>query len=124
MEPFATLDDYQARYGAVPEADSGRVEALLSDATAMLLSAYLDRYSVEYPEGDHPEFERSAKAVTCAVVSRAFNSPMGMPGATQLSQGAGSYTASVTFANPTAEMWLSRNDRKRLGLTGSAPSPP
>ena len=33
MEPFATLADYEARYGAVAEGDSARVEALLEDAS-------------------------------------------------------------------------------------------
>ena len=119
MEAFATLADYEARYGAVAEGDSARVEALLEDASGMLLGAYIERYSTGYINGMHPIFDRAAKAVTCAVVSRAYNVPLGMAGATQLSQAAGDYNASVTFANPTAELWLGRNDRRRLGLTGT-----
>lgn len=119
MEAFATLADYEARYGAVAEGDSARVEALLEDASGMLLGAYMERYSTEYAKGEHPIFDAAAKAVTCAVVSRAYNVPLGMAGATQLSQAAGAYNASVTFANPTAELWLGRNDRRWLGLAGT-----
>lgn len=119
MEPFATLDDYEARYGAVAEGDSARIEALLEDASGMLLGAYIERYSTDYAKGEHPIFDQAAKAVTCAVVSRAYNVPLGMAGATQLSQAAGDYNASVTFANPTAELWLGKNDRRRLGLAGT-----
>lgn len=119
MEAFATLADYEARYGAVAEGDTARVEALLEDASGMLLGAYIERYSTDYAKGEHPIFDAAAKAVTCAVVSRAYNVPLGMAGATQLSQAAGAYNASVTFANPTAELWLGRNDRKRLGLAGT-----
>ena len=56
--------------------------------------------------------------MACAVVSRAMSAPLGLAGATQYSQTAGSYNASVTFANPTAELWLGRSDLKRLGLAG------
>lgn len=119
MEAFATLADYESRYGAVAEGDSARVEALLEDASGMLLGAYIERYSTAYAKGEHPIFDAAARAVTCAVVSRAYNVPLGMAGATQFSQAAGDYNASVTFANPTAELWLGKNDRRRLGLTGA-----
>lgn len=119
MEAFATLADYEARYGAVAEGDSARVEALLEDASGMLLGAYIERYSTAYAKGEHPIFDAAARAVTCAVVSRAYNVPLDMAGATQFSQAAGDYNASVTFANPTAELWLGKNDRRRLGLTGA-----
>lgn len=119
MESFATLADYEARYGAVAEGDCARVEALLEDASGMLLGAYIERYSTAYAKGEHPIFDQAAKAVTCAVVSRAYNVPLGMAGATQFSQAAGDYNVSVTFANPTAELWLGKNDRRRLGLTGT-----
>ena len=111
-EPFATLADYELRHGAVADGDAARVAALLSDASDMLLSAYESRY------GEYAAFDRSACSVACAVVSRAMSAPLGLAGATQYSQTAGSYNASVTFANPTAELWLGRSDLKRLGLAG------
>lgn len=58
------------------------------------------------------------RAVACSIVSRAANVPLGLAGASQYSQTAGSYNASVTFANPTAELWLGKADLKRLGLAG------
>lgn len=117
--PFATLVDYESRYGKVAEADGGRVEALLSDASDMLLTAYESRWGA-YKAGDHAAFDRSARSVACAIVSRAVNTPLGLAGATQLSQSAGGiYNASVTFANPTAELWVGKSDLKRLGLAGT-----
>ena len=43
---------------------------------------------------------------------------MMMPGsgATQYSQGAGGYTASVTYGSALGEMYLGKTDLKRLGL--------
>lgn len=111
-----TLDEYAARYGT--PADSSRVSALLSDACDMLLTAYEGRWGY-YVEGSHPAFDRGYKAVACSVVSRAVSVPDCFAGATQYSQTAGSYNASVTFANPTSDLWLGKSDLKRLGLTGT-----
>lgn len=111
-----TLEEYAARYGTPP--DPERVSALLSDACDMLLTAYEGRWGY-YVRGAHPAFDRGYKAVACAVVSRAVNVPDCFAGATQYSQTAGSYNASVTFANPTADLWLGRSDLKRLGLAGT-----
>ena len=116
-EPFATLADYELRHGAVADGDAARVAALLADAGDMLLSAYESRWGA-YAPGTRPAFDRSACSVACAVVSRAMSAPLGLAGATQYSQTAGIYNASVTFANPTAELWLGRSDLKRLGLAG------
>lgn len=114
---FATLADYELRYGKVADAERDRVGALLEDASDMLLSAYESRWGA-YAEGEHAAFDRSACAVACSIVSRAVNVPLGLAGATQYSQTAGSYNASVTFANPTAELWVGKSDLKRLGLSG------
>ena len=111
-----TLEEYAARYGTPP--DPGRVSALLSDACDMLLTAYEGRWGC-YVKGAHAAFDRGYKAVACAVVSRAANVPDCFAGATQYSQTAGSYNASVTFANPTADLWLGKSDLRRLGLAGT-----
>ena len=95
-----------------------RVSALLLDACDMLLTAYEGRWGC-YVEGAHQAFDRGYKAVACAVVSRAVNVPDCFAGATQYSQTAGAYNASVTFANPTSDLWLGKSDLKRLGLAGT-----
>lgn len=110
-----TLEEYAARYGT--PSDPGRVSALLQDACDMLLTAYEGRWGY-YVKGAHTAFDRGYKAVACSVVSRAVNVPDCFAGATQYSQTAGSYNASVTFANPTADLWLGKSDLKRLGLAG------
>lgn len=113
---IVTLEEYAARYGTPP--DPERVSALLSDACDMLLTAYESRWGC-YVRGAHTAFDRGYKAVACSVVSRAVNVPDCFAGATQYSQTAGSYNASVTFANPTADLWLGKSDLRRLGLAGT-----
>ena len=84
----------------------------------MLLTAYEGRFGC-YVEGAHQAFDRGYKAVACSVVSRAVSVPDCFAGATQYSQTAGSYNASVTFANPTADLWLGKSDLRRLGMAGT-----
>lgn len=110
-----TLEEYASRYGTPSDPD--RVTALLSDACDMLLTAYEGRWG-GYTAGAHPAFDRGYRAVACSVVNRAASVPDAFAGATQYSQTAGAYNASVTFANPTADLWLGKSDLRRLGLAG------
>lgn len=113
---FATYDDYVLRYGA--KADTAKVEALLEDASNALISEYEAFWCEDYTEGAHKAFDRNVKAVCCSVANRSLSVRSGFEGASQYSQTAGSYNASVTFSNPTGEMYLSRSDLKKLGLHG------
>lgn len=114
---FATVDDYAARYGT-PD-DESRVEALLEDAAAMLAAAFRRHFGRAYEEGYSDDFDASATAVCCAVVSRAVNVPSGMVGVTQFTQTGGPYSASFSSANPTGDLYLSKSDLERLGLVGT-----
>lgn len=115
---FATQADYELRYGDV--ADTARLDALLEDASTMMLASYESYYGAPYETGAHDVFDRSACAVCCAVAHRSLSVPAGFEGASQYSQTAGSYNASVSFSNPTGDMYLTKTDLKRLGLTGQA----
>lgn len=110
----ATVDDYSRRYGT--PADPDRCAALLDDASAALDAEYVERYGVDWEEGAHPVFDRNACAVACAVVARVMDVSADFLGATQYTQTAGSYSASVTMANPTGALYLTKADRQRLGL--------
>ena len=73
---------------------------------------------VQYLAGSNPTFDENVKSVCVAMVARAVNAPGAMAGITQQSQAAGPYSSSVTFANPTGDLYLGRSDLKRLGLAG------
>lgn len=117
MAALASVDDYKARYGE--PADEARTGVLLQDASDLMLAAYEDRVG-EYIEGGCPAFDRAAPAVCCLLVNRVLSAPSAMAGATQYSQGAGGYTASVTYGSALGEMYLGKSDLKRLGLMGQA----
>ena len=114
--PLALPEDYETRYGRVDASERPRVAALLADASALLLARYRESEGREREEGDNPSFDANACAVCCAMVSRALCAPSVMAGATQVSQTAGSYSASATLAGPTGDLYVSRGDLARLGL--------
>lgn len=113
MEPLATIDDYRARYG--DPADEARAATLLSDASDLLMSAYESNVG-GYERGKVDAFDRSAVAVCCLVANRVLSAPAALAGATQYSQGAGGYTASVSYGSALGEMYLGKTELKRLGL--------
>lgn len=116
MDAFASVKDYTKRYGDV--VDNDRVEVILSDASNAMLDAYEVFWGESYQKGAHEQFDRSATAVCCAIAHRSLSVPAGFEGASQYSQTAGSYNASITFSNPTGDIYLSKTELKRLGLYG------
>ena len=104
--PFATLDDLQAR---LPLEDNhvirdARVRVLLQDASDLI------RYRC-------PGWKNAPKtvlaAVTCRVVCRAIRKrPAGVAGdATQLTQTTGPFSLSTSWANPSGDLFLTKQDR-------------
>ncbi|WP_165247483.1 Gp19/Gp15/Gp42 family protein [Adlercreutzia sp. ZJ141] len=116
MEPFASAADYAARYGEV--GDTARMDKLLADATAKLLSEYESFWGVAYEPGVHAAFDRGVEAACCLLVNQVLAAPAQMAGATQYSQGAGGYTASVTYGSALGSMYVSKSMRASLGLDG------
>lgn len=119
MGAFATVEDYEARQGALTEADRARCEALLEDASAAMRSRFRAFHDVGYAEGVNPSFDDNAKAVCVSIVSRSLGVPAALAGVTQYSQTTGPYSASATYANPTGEVYIGKTDLKKLGLIGT-----
>lgn len=111
LEPLATAEEYEARYGAVADGAAARLPELLLDATA-LIKAEMPGYA----PGFDPVADRNARSVCCAVVHRALDRRPGFEGVNQVSQAAGAYNASVTFSNPDGALYLGASDRARLGI--------
>lgn len=65
--------------------------------------------------------EATLKGICCAMVERAL-APLGtdMYGVTQYSQTAGPYSGSMTYSNPMGELYLTREERRRLTRGTSA----
>ncbi|HJA28461.1 MAG TPA: phage Gp19/Gp15/Gp42 family protein [Candidatus Olsenella pullicola] len=108
MTPFADVADYEARYGEVE--DEARVSALLQDATNIIAS----QPGFELRDGDDT-FIGVLETVACAMVHRSLMSGA-YAGLSNVSQGAGGYTASVAVYNPGGDLYLTRNEKRALGI--------
>ena len=114
MEPFATVSDYEARYGEVD--DSEQVETLLGDASAFIAAQPGFRLLPEDDDG-YALQQANLVRVTCSVVHRSLLSG-DWAGFSNASQTAGNYTASVTIANPTEDFYMTKAEKRSLGITG------
>jgi len=114
MEPFATVDDYESRYGDVGDVD--QLDVLLADASAYIMAQPGLCLLIE----DDPGYglqRANLTRVTCSVVHRALSAG-DLAGYTNYSQSAVGYSASVSVANPTEDFYLTKADKTALGLSG------
>lgn len=122
MQSFATIDDYEAIYGAVADADM--LEAYLADATDNMMSE-LDTAGIDYSEPSE-SFAYRLMRVCRTMVHRAIgedddpdeeSGPPPIPyGATQFSQTAGPYVRSATMGNPYGDLFMTEAERRSLGI--------
>ena len=110
MTPFATVEDYEARYGKVD--DEERISKLLQDATNIIAS------QPGFAMREDETWFGVLETVTCAMVHRSMMAGS-YAGLSNVSQGAGGYTASVAVYNPGGDMFLTRNERRALGIGGA-----
>ena len=111
MTPFATVDDYEARYGDVEDPD--RITVLLGDASAFI--AAQPGFTM------NPDSEVQALAltvVTCSLVHRS-QSAGAWAGLSNVSQGGDGYTASATVYNPSGDFYLTKQEKRLLGIGGA-----
>ena len=116
MEPFATVADYRARYPDDATDDAVLAEVLL-EATD-LISAELDEHDIDYADPTEP-FGYRLRRICREVAHRAIGSAndADVPfGATELSQGADTFSASVKLANPYGDLFLTEQERRALGI--------
>ena len=119
MEAFATVEDYEARQGVLPDADRTRCAALLDDASAAMRSRFRAFHGRAWEQAASEPFDDNARAVCVAVVARAMSVPEALSGVTQYSQTAGPYSASATYSNPSGDLYLTKGDLRALGLVGT-----
>lgn len=106
--PFATVDDLEAAWRPLAEAERARAAKLLEYAER--------RIRAMLPEGwdERPGIAANLEPVTVESVRRQMAA--GSVPVTQMSQGAGSYTASLQLANPAGDWYLKADEKELLGI--------
>ena len=117
MNAYATTEDLGKRWRTISDGEKERVETLLSDASA-LIAAEAARVGLSFDEPD-PITAANLTAITCEVVKRAMLSPIDQASVTQQGINVGDYGMSMTYANPTGDLYLTASEKRRLGISRS-----
>jgi hypothetical protein len=108
---YATLEDLEARRGVLDPDEREKAAALLDDA-AVILDGLV---TVDGSE----EQETLLMIVSCNMVSRALSATPDAFGVSSLSTTAGVYSESLQYANPSGDMYLTKLEKRLLGITTS-----
>ena len=110
---FATLEDLALRTGNTYEAsEADRVNALLSDASVMLVERGFD------PSETAPYRLAAAKTVVCNMVARKLASDGASDIYSQQTMSAGPYSQTYTYANAGEALYVTRRELQSLRLIG------
>ena len=110
---YAEVSDIETRWRDLSTDEEARATALIDDASAMLAEL------VDIRDGDEQQAEL-LKIVCCSMVIRAMSaSEYDAFGASQMSMTAGPYTQQFTYANPSGDMYLTKMEKRLLGITSS-----
>ena len=107
---YATVSDIEARWRELTADEETKAGVLLDDAAAIL-----DTLGV-FDSAD-PNVAANLRTVSCNMVIRAMSSSADTFGMSQGSMTAGPYTQSWTFANPSGDMYLTKMEKRLLGIT-------
>lgn len=113
---FAGPESYRALYDT--GMDDARLQGLLDRASRDIASE-LRQAGIGYADPDE-DFAADLADVACAMVHRAVGEDSAgcdIPfGASQFSQTGGPYTQSATLANPYGDMFMTKAERRKLGI--------
>lgn len=113
-QAFATVEDVEARWRVLSPSEKERAEVLLSDASAIIRARFtLARKDISKAD---PEM---LKIVCCDIVIRAMDKPSSMDGVTSMTQTAGVYSQTYSYAQYTSGIKLLRDELVKLGLYGA-----
>ena len=108
---YATLEELEARRGVLTTDEREKAAALLDDA-AVILDGLV---TIDGSE----EQETLLMIVSCNMVSRALSTTPDAYGVSSLSTTAGVYSESLQYANPSGDMYLTKLEKRLLGVTTS-----
>lgn len=109
VEPFATVRDLETRWRVLSDSERATAEALLLDASQMLVDEVGDISRVS---------SGTLRRITAGMVKRAMSGPGGI-GVDSTQFGSGPFQETMKYSNPMGDLYLTKADRRALGLTGA-----
>lgn len=115
MVAFAMVYDLAARWRPLSASEELTATALLADASTVIRSEApgIDAQIAADPPTLDPDIP---VMVACRMVKRAMASGPDVDGVTTQQQSAGSLSLSLTYANPTGDLYLTKVERRMLGV--------
>lgn len=109
---FADVSDLESRWRELSTDEEARANVLLGDASVML-SALVNVDSSDYEQSE------ILKMVCCNMVIRSMSATAADSfGVSQTSITAGPYTQSFSYSNPSGDLYLTRLEKRLLGIGG------
>jgi len=125
MAAFATAADLEVRWRPLVSDEQAVADARLGDASAIVRSEVPgidDKIAAGEVDAEVARF------VVCEMVKRTMLSGPDVAGVSQTSQTAGPYSQQQTYANPTGNLYLTKQEKRLLGARPKAftidPTPP
>lgn len=114
-DPFAQAADVAARWRPLSTSETSTAATLTVDASAIIRSECPGIDARITAETLDPTM---VKAVVAAMVKRAMLGGPELAGVSNSQETAGPFMRGVTYANPLGDLYLTRQERRRLGYTG------
>lgn len=114
-EPLVAVSDLELRWRPLSTAEKARARVLLNDASAVLRSEVRDldaRLASEPPTASSD----LVRMVLCSVVKRAMLVGEESAGVETATEANGPFSQSVKFTNPDGNLYLTKAERKMLGI--------
>ena len=117
MSNYATIDDLTTLWRPLLPGETARADRLISMVSACLREeAAKVGKSLDGMIAADSDLAEVATSVTVDVVARTLMTATDQEPMTQMSQGAGGYTASGTFLVPGGGLFIKKSELARLGL--------
>lgn len=110
LEPFATTDDLALIYGAYSDDIHDRAEAYLVAVSAAI------RAVCDYEEVDSEVLKLVCLQVTIRILQSGTETPIGV---SQQSWSASPFSGSVSYSNPSGDIYFTAFEKKLLGVDKS-----
>lgn len=109
----ATVDDLEKRWRALTDDEKTVAGAFLDDAEA-ILAHFVSDFATKIKDDT---YKALVIVIECAMVKRAVMNNFEQAGVSQHTVTAGSYNENITYSNPSGDMYLTKNEKKLLGIT-------
>lgn len=111
---LADVTDLEARWRPLSEAEKVRAEVLLTDASAVVVGESPDLARGDLNDGR----DALALMVVCSMVKRSMSAGDAPAGVATASESNGPFSESFTFSNPDGNLYLTKAERRMLGIGG------